>query len=261
LSDSGDCGPFASLLANDTFAIVETVKEGGSDDEEEWPGVNLNPRLSDAYNDPNSTYDSGIQDLVIDTNDRGRANFALNVGALGNASGTPMDGAQDMSFGESTVNEGYTIDGDEGATSNYDHQDPSDPDVIAALLTQPPAADPCSPTTMRFDEQVMVTNYLPDHSPSALQTLGVAVSTSTENLGGASTTGQTQGGPTSLQGDPSSTQPGGNAITNGDSNSNNSGGNGGDQGDQGGSNANNGPQGPDPSGDYVDKLVFAYQTV
>jgi len=107
----------------------------------------------------------------------------------------------------------------------------------------------------------MVTNYSPDHSPSALQTLGMAVSTSTENLGGASTTGQTQGGPTSSQGDPSSMQPGGNAITNRDPNSNSSGGNGGNQGNQGGSNANNGPQGPDPNGDYVDKLVFAYQTM
>ena len=41
-------------------------------------------------------------------------------------------------------------------------------------------------------------------------------------------------------------------------NSNNTSGNG---GNQQGSSANNGPQGPDPSGDYVDKLVFTYQTV
>jgi len=164
-SDSGNCGPFASLLANDTSAIVETVQEGGSDDGEEWPGVNLNPRLSDAYNDPNLTCDSGIQDLIIDTNDPGRANFALNVGALGNASGTLMDGAQDMSFGESTVDKGYTVDGDEGATSNYNHQDPSDPDVMAALLTQPPVADPHSPTTKRFDEQV---HYAKSYRPFEL---------------------------------------------------------------------------------------------
>jgi len=243
---------------------VETVQEGGSDDGGEWPEINLSPRQSNAYNDPDSTYDSGLQELVIDTNNPGHANFALNVGALGKASGTLMDGAQDMSFGKSTFNKGYTVDGDEGnegATSNYIHQDPSDPEVMAALLTQPPVADPRSPTTTRVDEQVMVTNYSPDHSPSALQTLGAAVSTSTENLGGASTTGQTQGGSTLSQGNPLSTQPGGNAITNGDLNSNNSGRNGGNQGNQGGSNANNGPQGPDPSGDYVDKLVFAYQTL
>jgi len=94
LGDSGDgTNTFATLLANDTSAIVETVQEGGSDDYGEWPEVNLNPRLSNAYNDPNLTYDSGLQELVIDTNDPGRANFVLNVGVLGNASGTPMDGA------------------------------------------------------------------------------------------------------------------------------------------------------------------------
>jgi len=79
-SDSGNCGPFASLLANDTSAIVETVQEGGSDDdgewpEGEWPDVNLDPRLSNTH-DPSSTYDSGLQELLIDTEDPGRANFA-----------------------------------------------------------------------------------------------------------------------------------------------------------------------------------------
>jgi len=120
---------------------VETVQEGRSDDEEEWPEVNLGPRLSDAHNDANSMYDSGLQELIIDTKDPGCADFAMNVGALGNASGTPLDGAQIMSFGESTVDGGHTIDGDagnEGVGSSYNTtlgQDPSDPEVIAALLT------------------------------------------------------------------------------------------------------------------------------
>jgi len=35
-SDSGNCGPFNSLLANDTSAFVETVQEGGSDNDGEW---------------------------------------------------------------------------------------------------------------------------------------------------------------------------------------------------------------------------------
>jgi len=103
-SDSGDgASTFATLLASNASAVVETVQEGGSDNDEEWPEVNLNPRLSNACYDPSLMYDSGLQELIIDTEDPGRANFALNVGALGNASGTPMDGAQNMSFGESTV--------------------------------------------------------------------------------------------------------------------------------------------------------------
>jgi len=175
----------------------------------------------------------------------------MNVGVLGNASRTPMDGAQNMSFDESTVDGGDTIDGNKGVVSSHKGQDPSDPDVMAALLTRPPVADPCSPTTIRFNEQVTVTKYSPDHSPNALQTLGTAASTSTGNLGGASAAGSTQGDPTLLQGDPSSSQPDDNANSNGDPNSNNSNGNG---GSQGGSSTNNDPQGPGPGGSYLDKL-------
>jgi len=104
----------------------------------------------------------------------------------------------------------------------------------------------------------MVTNCSPNRLPDALRALGAAASTSMENLGGTSTAGPTQGDSTSSQGDPSSSQPGSNAISNGNPNSNNTSGNG---GNQRGSSANNGPQGPDPSGDYVDKLAFAYQTM
>ena len=168
-SDSGDgANMFATVLASNTSAIVETVQEGGSDDDEEWQEVNLNPRLSNSHNDPSSTYDSGLQELIINTKDLGCTNFAMNVGALGNASGTLMDGAQNMSFGESTVDGGDTIDsdgGNEGVASSHNF-DPSDPDMMAALLTRPPVADPCSPTAIRFNEQVTATKYSPDHSLS-----------------------------------------------------------------------------------------------
>jgi len=67
-SDSGDgANTFATVLASNTSAVVETVQEGGSDDDEEWPEVNLNPRLSNACNDLSLTYDSGLQELIIDT--------------------------------------------------------------------------------------------------------------------------------------------------------------------------------------------------
>ena len=64
-------------------------------------------------NDVDSVYESGLQGLVIDTNDPGQENFAMRVGALGNASGTPLDGSQDMSFGESIVGGEFTVDRDE----------------------------------------------------------------------------------------------------------------------------------------------------
>jgi len=209
LSDSGDgASVFASLKANNTSAVVETVQEGRSDDDEEWLEVNLNPRLLNACNDLSLTYDSGLQELIIDTIDPGHADFALNVGALGNASGTPLDGAQNVSFGESTVDGGCTINGGEGnkaVASSYNCQDPSDPEVIAALMFQRAVVDPRSPSMIPFNEHVTVAEYSPNHSPNALRTLGTAASTSTGNLGGASATGSTQGDPTSLQGDPSST--------------------------------------------------------
>jgi len=133
---------------------------------------------------------------------------------------------------------------------------------MATMLTQPPVANPHSPTTIQFDEQVMVTNYSPNHSPK--QTLGTATSILTGISGGASATGPTQGDSTSTQGNPSqgnppSSQSGGNGPQDsGDPNSNNPNGNG---GNQGGSGVNNGPQGPDPSGGGLDKLVFTYQTM
>jgi len=264
-SDSGDgANTFATVLASNASAVVETAQEGKSDDDGEWPEVNLTPRLSNACNDPNSTCDSGLQELVINTEDPGCANFAMNVGVLGNAGGTPMDGAQNMSFGKSTVDGGNADDGtggNEGVASSHNF-DPSDPVVMAALLTRPPAADPRSPAAMRFDEQVTVTNCLPGHSPNTLQTLGAAASTLTGNLSGASAAGSTQCDPKLSQGDPSqgnpASQSSGNANTNGNPNSNDSNGSG---GNQGGSSMNNDPPGPGPVENYLDKLVFAYSAM
>jgi len=93
---------------------------------------------------------------IIDTNDPGRADVVISVGALGNASGTPLDGSQNMSFGERTVDEGRVIDGNNdnkgmlvcsGSESSTSYNtlsgfDPSDPDVIADLMTRPPMAIP-----------------------------------------------------------------------------------------------------------------------
>jgi len=114
----------------------------------------------------------------------------------------------------------------------------------------------------RSDEQVTVTNYSPDHSPNALQTLGTATSTLMGNLSGASAAGSTQGDPMLSQGDPSqgkaASQSSGNTNTNGNPNSNNSNGSG---GNQGGSSTNNDPPGPGPVENYLDKLVFAYSTM
>jgi len=133
-SDSGNCGPFNSLLENDPSVLVETVQEGGSDDdggwpEGGWPDDDVNPGY-----DPSSTYDSGLQELHIDTEDPGIADFAMNVGALGNASGTPMDGAQNMSFGgESALDGGNNDEGPQDIASNI-NLDPCDPSVIATVL-------------------------------------------------------------------------------------------------------------------------------
>jgi len=134
---------------------------------------------------------------------------------------------------------------------------------MAALLTRPPVAGPRSPTTMRFNEQVRVTKYSPDHSPNALQTLGTAASTSTGNLGSASAAGSTQGDPTLSQGDPSqgdpaSSQPDGNANASGNLNSNNSNGS---DGNQGGCSTNNDPPDPGPIASYLDKIMFACSAI
>ena len=118
-NNSGDgASVFSTVNANNTSVVVETVQEtdsnNGQDDVDLGNNVRVgfSARLSKASNDADSVCESRLQGLVIDTNDQGQANFALTVGALRNVSGTPLDGSQDMCFGESTVAE-FTIDRDE----------------------------------------------------------------------------------------------------------------------------------------------------
>jgi len=290
-SDNGNgASAFSNWEANNSPTIVETVPEGGSDNDDQWPEgqwpegdglaedltdnaqVDLSTRQSSAPTETGEKYDSGLKELVIDTNDPGRADLVISVGALGNASGTPLDGSQNMSFGERTVNEQRAIDGNNdnegilahsGSESSTSYNTPSgfdlsDPDIIADLMTRPPMADPCPPitSTIRFNEQVAVAEYKPSGSPRG----GVAT-TSTGNLGGGTNS-------------PSSCLPGSDALrqhanTGGSSNSNdspnssdgwNSDGSNGNNSNQGGTSNGNDPQGPDPSGNNLNKLVFTYST-
>jgi len=131
-SDSGDgASAFSNWEANHNPTIVETVQEGSSDGDDQWPEgqwpegdgfagdladdaqVDLSARQLSAPIKTGAVCDSGLQDLVIDTNDPGRADFVMSVGALGNVSGAPLDGSQHMSFGERTANKKHTADGNE----------------------------------------------------------------------------------------------------------------------------------------------------
>jgi len=290
-SDSGNgASAFSNWEANNSPTIVETVPEGDSDNDDQWlkgqwpegdshaedladdAQVDLSTRQSSAPTETGEKYDSGLQELVIVTNDPGRADFVISVGALGNASGTPLDGSQNMLFGERTVDKKRVIDGNNdnkgmlvcsGSESSTSYNapsgfDPSDPDVIADLMTRPPMADPRSPitSTILFNEQVAVAEYKPNGSPCS----GVAA-TLTGNLGRGANS-------------PSSSLPGSDALcqhanTGGSSNSNgspnssdgwNSDGSNGNNSNQGGTSNGNDPQGPDPSGNNLNKLVFTYST-
>jgi len=211
-SSSGDGGAsaFSTFNANSP-TIVETVQEGNLDDGDGWPEgeglaggsanevqVDLIPGTSGAPNEAGPAYDSGLQtladnateNLVIDTNDPGQADFIISVGALGNASGTPLDGLHNMSFGENAldgrqaVNEnngddGMAVYGGSDSSTSYatpDGYDPRDPEVLASPLTRPPKPSTRSPTsTIQFNEQVVVTEC----------SQGGTTSTTTGNLGGA----------------------------------------------------------------------------
>jgi len=283
-SDGGDgASAFSTFDANNNPTIVETVLEGNSDDGDGWPEgeglagdladnaqVNFIPRPSGASDGTGTAYDSGLQtlannateNLVIDTNDPGRANFIISVGALGNASGTPLDGSQNMSFGENATNRRHSIDGNNGddgmitysgseSSTSYatpSGYDPSDPETLAELLTRPPVPSTRSPTSMiQFNEQVVVTKY----------TRGGVTSTTTGNLGGADNTC------------PSSSLPGSDALrqhantagnynsngspNSGDSNRSNSNSN------QGDTSGGNDPQDSGPNENDLDKIVLKYR--
>jgi len=189
--DNGDgASPFSAFDTNNNPTIVETVQEGNSVDGDGYPigeghvgnlsddaRVNLNPRQSGVFVDPRTVCDSGLrslaidtaENLVIDANDPGRADFVTSAGALGKASGAPLDGLQHVSFGEKATNRGNSVDGNNGddgiAHSGSDSSrscdtpsgfDPCDPDALADLLTAPPKPDARSPASTQFNEHPLV---------------------------------------------------------------------------------------------------------
>jgi len=177
-----------------------------------------------------------------------------------------------MSFGENALDGRQAVNensGDDGiavysgsdSSTSYaipSGYDPSDPEVLARLLTQPPIPSTRSPTsTIQFDEQVVVTKY----------SQGGTTSTTTGNLGGADNNR------------PSSSLPGGDALrqhANAGSNSNSggtpsgtpngspnsgdlNGGNG--NGDQGRMSGGNDPQDSGPNANDLNKILLVYTTV
>jgi len=149
------------------------VQESGSEDSLEQFQDSLEEVILgddvrvDLHNNAGSGCDSGLQNLVVNTDDLGQANFVMSVGALGNASGTPLDRSHDMSFGESTVGKEYIVDEGEDETSIVaEHNVPTannqndpimDPEMIGALMSRCSVVDPRSPTlTVQFNEQVAV---------------------------------------------------------------------------------------------------------
>jgi len=169
-SGGGDWASAFSMFDANNPTIVETLQEGNLDDGDGWPEgeglaggsadgvqVDLIPRTLGASDETGAAYNSGLrslavnmtENLVIDTKDPGRADFVIIVGALGNASGTLLDGSQNMSFGESAIDRRRSADennGDDGmavhsgseSSTSYatpSGYDPSYPEVLANLLT------------------------------------------------------------------------------------------------------------------------------
>jgi len=81
----------------------------------------------------------------------------MSFGALGNASGTPLDRSHDMSFGESAVDEEFTIGGKDAVSTmaayniptTHNQNDPNaddstivDPEVIGELMSRCSVVDP-----------------------------------------------------------------------------------------------------------------------
>jgi len=283
--DRGDSMSVCSAQGtNIAPTIVETVQEGGSKDsleeyQDSMEAANLGDEVRvDLHNNANSGCDSGLRDLVVNTDDPGQANFVLSFGALGNASSTPLDGSHDMSFGESTVDEEYTVDREDTALimaaynipSTYNQNDPNvddsaivDQEMIGELMSRRSVVDPRPPTlTVQFNEQVAVQHYV---IRSLASTSGTNATVSAGNTVGAEPSDSTQsdpvstqGGPPPSQGGPPPSQPVGDANAGNSPSSTGSNGNG---GNQGGVNSGNGPQGPTPNRNYLDKLVFVYSTV
>ena len=306
-----EASAFSAFDANDPPTIVETVQEGNSDDGDGWPEgewpegeglagnlataddndaqVNLIPRSSGACDKIGTACDSGLQslaintaeNLVIDANDPDREDFVISVRALGNASGTPLDGMQNKSFREDVAEERHIVDSAAklGASRNSGgwfnrsgmkvHSrsessascdtspsfNPRDPKVLADLLTRPPEPSARSPTsTMQFNEQTVVTEC----------TCGGAASTTIGNLGGADNarpSSSLPGGDALRQhANAGGNSNGGNSNSNGSPNSGNSGGSD-SNGNQGGTSGGNDPQDSGPNVNDLNKILLEYTTV
>ena len=228
-NSGGAASAFSAFGANKSSTIVETVQED-SDDGDGLTGnaaddnvqVNLTSTSEICEFEICDACDSGIAlgvnqasshttgNLIIDTDDPGQEDFVISVGALGNASGTPLDGSQNMSFGEDLASpeerrivdsatkaaayatyrstrpgwrkgacEVKVDDGSESSVGTPPNFDPSDPKVLGDLLSRPPEPINHSPTsTIKFNEQTVVTEYAQ----------GGAASTTVGNLGGAANT-------------------------------------------------------------------------
>ena len=225
-SDDGDEWPEGGGLAGNTAddnvqvnSVPIASKAGDSADKVQvdliQTGSGWFPPRSGTSDEAGMAYDSSMamgvastlsnagKNLVINTSDPGRSDFVITVGALGNASGTPLDGSHNMSFGEDVAGEEHIVDSaaksaasrnnwfnrlgnrsgvkaDDETVSNTSVRtppkyDPSNPEVIGDLLSRPPKPMNHSPiSTIKFNEQTVVTEYTQN---------GVA-STTIGNLGG-----------------------------------------------------------------------------
>ena len=314
---------FSTFGVNNHPIMVETVKEN-SDDGDEWPEgnglvgnnaednvqVNSAPSASKADGETGIAYDSttangvdsasshAVGNLVINTSDPGRGDFVISVGALGNASGTPLDGSHNFSFGERTVVKQDAVDGDKqpkeckgmlvcsgsessGSCNTPTGFDPSDPEAIGDLLARPPKTSPRSPSAMQFNEQTVVTECTQGGDASTtIGNLGGATNTrpssslpgsaalrqhtlagGTSNSGGSGPNNNSASGSSNGGGTSPNGNPNGdpNGNPSGNPNPGNSDGNN-NGGDQGRTSGGIDPQGPGPDQRDLSKIVLEHQT-
>jgi len=170
-----------------------------------------------------------------------------------------LDGRQAVN--ENNGHDGMAAYGGSDSSTSYatpDGYDPSDPEVVARLLTQPPKPSARSPTlTIQFNEQVVVTKC----------SQGGTTSTTIGNLGGANDNYPTSSLPGSdalrqhanagnnpnSSGTPSGTPNG--SPNSGDSNRGNGNGN------QGRTSGGNDPQDLGPNVNDLNKILLIYLTV
>jgi len=158
----------------------------------------------------------------------------------------PLDGTQNMSFGENNVGE-LTVDGNKDKGHDPEGHDPHDPAVITMLTahcddSRAVPLDPRLPTLVRFSDAV--TACPPENTTATLDATSSTTTANADGTGAASPSHRNS----------QSSQSGANVVS-GDSNSNNSNGN---NGGQGGASSGNDPQGPDPDMDPTEMIVFTH---